>query len=60
MYQVNELKQMFHKATTSNMSQRKLSLLEESNECLDVSINFFGLEWKSVLSRWDIIGIKLM
>ena len=60
MYQVNELKRMFQEATISNISQRKLSLLEELNESLDISIQFFGLEWESVLSRWNRIGIKIM
>ena len=33
-----------------------MSLLDSDDESLDISIQFFGLEWKLVLKRWERVG----
>ena len=33
-----------------------MSLLDSDDESLDISIQFFGLEWRQVLRRWDRVG----
>ena len=51
-----KFKELFHKASNVHISQRKMSLLDSDDESLDISIQFFGLEWRQVLRRWDRVG----
>ena len=56
---IMDFKKLLHETCSVQLSQRKLSLLEDFEDTLDISIQFFGLEWKSVLGRWTYIGTKV-
>ena len=55
-----ELKILLQEASGNQLSQRKLSLIDdqEAVPISDISIRFFGIEWPSVLRRWDILERK--
>ena len=55
-----ELKILLREASGIEMSQRKLSLIDDQEgvPVSDISIRFFGIEWPSVLRRWHILERK--
>ena len=55
-----ELKILLREASGIEMSQRKLSLIDDQEgvPVSDISIRFFGIEWPSVLRRWNILERK--
>ena len=55
-----ELKILLQEASGNQLSQRKLSLIDdqEAVPISDISIRFFGIEWPSVLRRWEILERK--
>ena len=55
-----ELKILLQEASGNQLSQRKLSLIDdqEALPVSDISIRFFGIEWPSFFRRWDILERK--